>query len=165
MPGWGGPKNQPLRRPAVAGVALRSARSWPWRKRRCWPMRSMCCALFRKRPRPQASATWGLPKSDAPNGRKMPMTKIETFDSGWDAVADMSGQAASLRARVEFMRQIAAVIEGNDWTPSEAAMHCGVAPPRSDDLLRGRGSRGCLGALVTSATAMGRRVHMELQAA
>jgi len=95
------------------------------------------------------------------------MTKIETFDSVWDAVADMSGQAASLRARVEFMRQIAAVIEGNDWTPSEAAMHCGVAQPRIDDLLRGRVSRCCLDVLVNSATAMGRRVHMdmELQAA
>ncbi|ABM57317.1 helix-turn-helix domain-containing protein [Verminephrobacter eiseniae] len=95
------------------------------------------------------------------------MTKIETFDSVWDAVADMSGQAASLRARAEPMRQIAAVIEGNDWAPSEAAMHCGVAPPRRDDLLRGRVSRCCLDALVNSATAMGCRVHMdmELQAA
>lgn len=95
------------------------------------------------------------------------MTKIETFDSVWDAVADMSGQAASLRARAEPMRQIAAVIEGNDWAPSEAAMHCGVAQPRIDDLLRGRVSRCCLDALVNSATAMGCRVHMdmELQAA
>ncbi|MCW5262508.1 XRE family transcriptional regulator [Verminephrobacter eiseniae] len=93
------------------------------------------------------------------------MTKIEAFDSVWDAVADTSGQAASLRARAEPMRQIAAVIEGNDWTPSAAAMHCGVAQPRSDDLLRGRVSRFCLNALVNSATAMGRRVHMELQAA
>ena len=93
------------------------------------------------------------------------MTKIETFNSVWDALADTPVQAASLRARAELMRQIAAVIEANDWKQSEAAAHCGVTQPRINDLLRGRVSRFSLDALVNIATAIGRRVHVELEAA
>jgi predicted XRE-type DNA-binding protein len=40
-----------------------------------------------------------------------------------------------------------------------------VAQPRINDLLRGRVSRFSLDALVNIATAMGRKVHFELQAA
>ena len=93
------------------------------------------------------------------------MTKIETFNSVWDALADTPVQAASLRARAELMRQIAAVIEANDWKQSETAAHCGVTQPRINDLLRGRVSRFSLDALVNIATAIGRRVHVELEAA
>jgi len=93
------------------------------------------------------------------------MTKTETFSSVWDALADTPEQAANLRARAELMRQIAAVIEGNDWKQSQAAMHCGVTQPRINDLLRGRVSRFSLDALVNIATAIGRRVHVELEAA
>lgn len=63
------------------------------------------------------------------------------------------------------MRQIAAVIEESDWKQSEAAHRCGVTKPRISDLLRGRVSRFSLDALVNTATAVGRRVHMELEAA
>jgi Helix-turn-helix domain len=42
---------------------------------------------------------------------------------------------------------------------------CGVTQPRINDLLRGRVSRFSLDALVNIATAMGRRVHLELEAA
>jgi predicted XRE-type DNA-binding protein len=93
------------------------------------------------------------------------MTKIETFNSVWDALADTPEQAANLRARSELMRQIAAVIEANDWKQSEAATRCGVTQPRINDLLRGRVSRFSLDALVNIATAIGRRVHVELEAA
>ena len=93
------------------------------------------------------------------------MTKTETFDSVWDALADTPQQAANLRARAELMRQIAAVIEANDWKQSDAATHCGVTQPRINDLLRGRVSRFSLDALVNIATAIGRRVHVELKAA
>jgi len=93
------------------------------------------------------------------------MTKTETFDSVWDALADTPQQAANLRARAELMRQIAAVIEANHWTQSDAATHCGVTQPRINDLLRGRVSRFSLDALVNIATAIGRRVHVELEAA
>ncbi len=92
------------------------------------------------------------------------MTKIETFDSVWDALADTPEQAANLRARAELMRQIAAVIEANGWKQSEAAIHCGVTQPRINDLLRGRVSRFSLDALVNIATAIGRRVHVALEA-
>lgn len=93
------------------------------------------------------------------------MSKVETFSSAWDAVADTPEQAANLRARAELMRQIAAIIKANDWKQAEAAEHCGVTQPRINDLLRGRVSRFSLDALVNIATALGRRVHMELEAA
>lgn len=93
------------------------------------------------------------------------MTKIETFNSVWDALADTPEQAANLRARAELMRQIAAVIEANGWKQSDAALHCGVTQPRINDLLRGRVSRFSLDALVNIATAIGRRVHVALEAA
>jgi len=48
---------------------------------------------------------------------------------------------------------------------AEAASHCGVTQPRINDLLRGRASHFSLDALVNIATAIGRRVHIELKAA
>ena len=93
------------------------------------------------------------------------MTEIETFDSVWDAIADTPEQAANLRARADLMRQIAAIIKTNDWKQAEAATHCGVTQPRMSDLLRRRVSRFSLDALVNIATALGRRVHVELEAA
>ena len=93
------------------------------------------------------------------------ITKIETFSSVWDALADTPEQAANLRARAELMRQIAAVIETSGWKQAEAAAHCGVTQPRINDLLRGRVSRFSLDALVNIATAIGRRVHVKLEVA
>jgi predicted XRE-type DNA-binding protein len=93
------------------------------------------------------------------------MTNTETFSSVWDAVADTPEQAANLQARAELMRQIAAIIKANNWKQAEAAERCGVTQPRINDLLRGRVSRFSLDALVNIATALGRRVHLELEAA
>ncbi|MBU3738664.1 MAG: XRE family transcriptional regulator [Rhodoferax sp.] len=90
---------------------------------------------------------------------------VESYASVWDALTDTPEQAANLRARSALMRQIAAVVKGNNWTQTEAAQHCGVTQPRMNDLLRGRVSRFSLDALVNIATAMGREVHVELQAA
>jgi predicted XRE-type DNA-binding protein len=36
------------------------------------------------------------------------MSKPESYDSIWEAIANTPGQAATLRARAELMRQIAA---------------------------------------------------------
>lgn len=93
------------------------------------------------------------------------MTKIESYDSVWDAIADTPEQAANLRTRAELMRKIAAIIKESGWKQVEAASHCGVTQPRLNDLLRGRVSRFSLDALVNIATALGRRVHLELEAA
>ena len=93
------------------------------------------------------------------------MTENETFTSVWDAIADTPEQAANLRARAELMQQIAAIINANNWKQADAATHCGVTQPRINDLLRGRVSRFSLDALVNIATALGRRVHLELEAA
>lgn len=95
----------------------------------------------------------------------MSKPKIESYDSVWDALADTPEEAANLRARAELMQQIAAIVAENGWTQVEAAKNCGVTQPRINDLLRGRVSRFSLDALVNIATAIGRRVHVELEAA
>ena len=93
------------------------------------------------------------------------MTRTETFDHVWDAIADTPEQAANLRARAELMRQIAAIVKSSGWKQADAATHCGVTQPRINDLLRGRVSRFSLDALVNIATALGRRVRVELEVA
>jgi predicted XRE-type DNA-binding protein len=89
----------------------------------------------------------------------------ENYTNVWDALADTPEQAANLRTRAELMQQIAEVVQTGEWTQAEAAKHCGVTQPRMNDLLRGRVSRFSLDALVNIATALGRRVHIGLEAA
>jgi predicted XRE-type DNA-binding protein len=94
------------------------------------------------------------------------MKKVgEAYKSVWDALADTPEQAANLRARADLMRQIAEVVQANGCKQVEAAEWCGATQPRINDLLRGRVSRFSLDALVNIATAIGRRVHVELDAA
>lgn len=92
------------------------------------------------------------------------MTKLDTYNSVWDAIADTPEQAANMRARAELMQQITALIKASEWTQNDAARRCGVTQPRISDLLRGRVSRFSLDALVNIATAIGRQVHVELLA-
>lgn len=91
--------------------------------------------------------------------------KAERYASVWDAIADTPEQAANLRARTELMQKIATIITESGWTQAEAARRCGVTQPSMNDLLRGRVSRFSLDALVNIATAIGRRVHVELEVA
>ena len=93
------------------------------------------------------------------------MKKADTYASVWDALADTPEQAANMRARAALMRQISELIKSSDWTQTEAAKRSGITQPRVNDLLRGRVSRFSLDALVNIATAIGRRVHVELEAA
>ncbi|HEY6979622.1 helix-turn-helix transcriptional regulator [Reyranella sp.] len=93
------------------------------------------------------------------------MTRFDSFESVWDAIAGSPGEAANLRARAELMMQIADIIKTKTWKQAEAAAQCGVTQPRINDLLRGRVSRFSLDALVNIATALGCRVHVEVEAA
>ncbi len=95
----------------------------------------------------------------------MSENEIESYLSVWDAIADTPEQAGNLRARAELMQKITAIVKESSWTQSEAARRCGVTQPRINDLLQGRVSRFSLDALVNIATAIGRRVHIELDAA
>lgn len=95
----------------------------------------------------------------------MKKPKVETYASVWDAMANTPEEAANLRVRSDLMREITAIIGESGWTQAEAAKHCGVTQPRINDLLRGRISRFSVDALVNIATALGRRVHVELEAA
>lgn len=94
----------------------------------------------------------------------MTQTENETFASVWDAIADTPEEAANLRLRSELMDKIMVLIEAKNWTQLEAAKHCHVTQPRINDLLRGRISRFSLDALVNIASALGQRVHVELEA-
>jgi predicted XRE-type DNA-binding protein len=94
----------------------------------------------------------------------MSKPKVEKYASVWDAIADTPEEAVNLRVRSELMDKITSVIEENGWTQVDAAKHCGVTQPRINDLLRGRISRFSLDALVNIAAALGRRVHIELEA-
>jgi predicted XRE-type DNA-binding protein len=93
------------------------------------------------------------------------MTPPKRYKNVWDALADTPEQAANLRARAELMSKIAAIVKESGWTQVEAAQRCGVTQPRINDLLRGRVSRFSLDALVNIATAIGRRVRVEIEAA
>lgn len=95
----------------------------------------------------------------------MRKTKIESYASIWDAIADTPAEAANLRVRSELMDKITAVIQESGWTQTAAAKHCGVTQPRINDLLRGRISRFSLDALVNIAAALGKQVHIEFEAA
>jgi len=89
---------------------------------------------------------------------------IDAYDSVWDVLTNTPEQAANLRARSELMGQIAQLVTDGGWTHAEAAEHCCVTQPRIIDLLRGRVSRFSIDALVNIATALGRTVHIKLQA-
>lgn len=93
------------------------------------------------------------------------MKQPAKYDSVWDALADTPEEAANLRARAELMRQIAAIVKKNGWTQAEGAQRCGITQPRMNDLLHGRVSRFSLDALVNIATAIGRRVRLNIVAA
>ena len=95
----------------------------------------------------------------------MKKTKGEKYASVWDAIADTPAEAVNLRVRSELMDKITAVLQDSGWTQTDAAKHCGVTQPRINDLLRGRISRFSLDALVNIAAALGKRVHIELEAA
>ena len=91
--------------------------------------------------------------------------KFEAFDDAWEALEFDPQEAANLRARSELMMQIEAIIKQQAWTQADAARRCGVSQPRINELLRGRISRFSLDALVKIATALGRKVRIEIEAA
>jgi predicted XRE-type DNA-binding protein len=93
------------------------------------------------------------------------MSKIKTYDSVWDAIADTPIEAANMRAKAELMRHIVSFIKKQKWTQSNAAAQCGVTQPRINDLLRGRISNFSLDALVNIATSLGLRIHIDVEAA
>jgi len=89
----------------------------------------------------------------------------EVFEDIWEALDFSPHEAANLRARSGLMTQIEDIIKGHGWTQAEAARQCGVTQPRINELLRGRISRFSLDALVKIATALGRKVRIEIEAA
>ena len=95
----------------------------------------------------------------------MNKSKIKTYASVWDAIADSPEEAANLRLRSALMQQIARIIERKEWTQADAASRCGISQPRVNDLLRGRIARFSLDALVNIAAALGQKVTLKLERA
>jgi predicted XRE-type DNA-binding protein len=93
------------------------------------------------------------------------MKKRHKFTSVWDALAETPEEAANLTARSDLMIQIAEIVKQEKWTQAEAARRCGISQPRMNDLLRGRMVRFSLDSLVNIATALGRKVRLEIEAA
>ena len=93
------------------------------------------------------------------------MSKIDSYASIWDAIADGPEEAANLRMRAELMRKIATLVNKACWTQADAARRCGVTQPRLNDLVRGKISRFSLDALVNMATALGWKVSLQFKAA
>jgi len=96
------------------------------------------------------------------------MTRPKVYASVWFTQAcgtrsPICPSRQRICARAELMQQIAAIVKKNRWTQTEAAQRCAITQPRMNDLLRGRVSRFSLDALVNIATAIGRRVQMELE--
>ena len=41
------------------------------------------------------------------------MTKVESYENVWDAIADTAGESANMQAKSELMRQIVVIIKKN----------------------------------------------------
>lgn len=91
--------------------------------------------------------------------------EYESCDNVFDAIADTPEEAANLTARSDIMDKLVEIIKAGGWTQAEAAKRCHVTQPRMNDLLRGRISKFSLGALINIASALGQKVHVELEAA
>lgn len=93
------------------------------------------------------------------------MKRSDSYNSVWDALSDNAEQAANLKARSELMIQIGLIVQGNEWTQTEAAKQCGISQPRMNDLLRGKLALFSLDALVNIAAKLGKQVHLVMEAA
>jgi predicted XRE-type DNA-binding protein len=78
------------------------------------------------------------------------------------ARAGKPDEAVHLRVRREMMVQIKKVIKSKGWTQAQAGQRCGLHGPRISDLVQMRVKRFSLDKLVNIATALGRRVRIEL---
>jgi predicted XRE-type DNA-binding protein len=92
------------------------------------------------------------------------MRNAGKFKNVWEALADTPPQAANWRTRAELMFKITAIVKESGWTQAKAAQRCGITRARMNELLRGRVSRFSLDGLVDIATAIGRRVRVEVDA-
>ena len=89
----------------------------------------------------------------------------KVYSNVWSAIADSREEAASLELRYELMEKISAIVRRSGWTQTEAAKRCRITQPRMNDLLRGRIARFSLDALVNIASALGKKVKVQLRAA
>ena len=91
--------------------------------------------------------------------------KVRRYGSVWDAIEDIPGEAAHMKARSELMMAISEQIRKQGLTQSDAAKLFGVTQPRVSDLTRGKIDLFSIDALVQMLAVAGMRVEMKLKKA
>jgi predicted XRE-type DNA-binding protein len=86
------------------------------------------------------------------------MSKVRTFATVWDAIANTPEEAVALRLRADVMIAITGRVRSWEVTQREAAKRLGITQPRLNDLLKGRISKFSLDALVQLAARAGLNV-------
>jgi predicted XRE-type DNA-binding protein len=89
----------------------------------------------------------------------------QKFKSVWDALADGTQEAASMKARSSLMIAICKKVEAMGTTQANAAKKLGITQPRLNDLLKGKINLFSLDALFDLAYLAGIDVQMRLKAA
>jgi predicted XRE-type DNA-binding protein len=93
------------------------------------------------------------------------METFEKFENVWDAIESDPKEAAKMKILSDLMFQILGIVKENHWSLDEAAQRFHVAPKRMDDVLAGRIYLFQPGELFEMVAALGRRVHVEIEAA
>jgi predicted XRE-type DNA-binding protein len=69
--------------------------------------------------------------------------RIQTFDNGFDALADTPAEAANLKTRSELLSALKARVRSWNLSPEVATNRLGITRPRLNDLLQGRWQNSC----------------------
>lgn len=76
------------------------------------------------------------------------MSKNDTYESVWDALADTPEQAANWYIRAQLINQLRTFIAAKNWALPDAASRCGLTEVRLNALLNGEFSRFSLDSLL-----------------
>ncbi len=93
------------------------------------------------------------------------MTKVQKFESVWDALEEAPGAAANMRLRSELMIALRRQIDSWDATQAAAARKLALTQPRLNDLLQGHIEKFSLDALFNLAARAGLTIRVEVRPA
>jgi predicted XRE-type DNA-binding protein len=89
-------------------------------------------------------------------------TRVQVFDSVWDALEDTPAQAANMRLRSELMISIRQEVIRWGVTQAASARRLEITQPRLSELLRGRINHFSLDALAVLAARAGLDVQVRI---
>jgi predicted XRE-type DNA-binding protein len=93
------------------------------------------------------------------------MIEVRQFENVWDAIEDSPEEATKMKALSDLMIQVLKIIKDNHWSPAEAATRFHTTSAKMDDLLEHRIYRLTIDDLLEMIGALGRKVHIEIEAA